>query len=229
MGAQRTNMSKKETSIPDRILATALSLFNEFGFQTVTVRKISQRLDISAGHVGYHFKTKEDIAVALFPLLEEEMHRDVLDVVKPGQAFTGAVGARDAIAIVRTMWRYRFIFVSLNSLLKEDDSLRERYLALQEHITSFAERAFKSLIALKEMEQPQPPNSPRTLAETWWLMWMGWLRAQELAYHSHENLPDAVTYHGALLTYGVVAPYISDEFSKSFIRNAQKLLPKYKA
>ena len=221
-------MSKNELTVPERILETSLRLFNESGFQTITVRKISQQLDISAGHVGYHFKTKTEIALALFPRLESEIRHEVLNVVKPGQTFTGLVGARDAIGIVRTMWRYRFIFGSLNVLLEVDDNLRLRYRDLQESIISFAETAFTQLIDLKEMSPPRAPNSARTLAETWWKLWLGWLRMTELDFQKFETLPDAVLYEGALKTYGIVSPYFGQEFSDSFIRNAREILPDHK-
>ncbi len=217
----------KDKPIRERILETSLSLFNNHGYQTTTVRKIAQQLDVSSGHVQYHFKSKNDIALAHFPSLEHEIESQVLDVVKPDQMFTPYVGARDAIAIVRTIWRYRFIFLSLNTLLKEDEEIRRRYLRLQESIISYAESAFQQLIASGEMRLPEWPNSPRSLAESWWYVWLGWLRTEELQYHAHDMLPDKVVYEGALITFGVVSPFHSEAFAEGFKQSSQDILPAY--
>ncbi len=52
----------------DKILETALRLFNEEGYIQVGVREISRELDISPGNLSYHFPKKEDI---LFRLLQD--------------------------------------------------------------------------------------------------------------------------------------------------------------
>ncbi|HKT71682.1 MAG TPA: TetR/AcrR family transcriptional regulator [Steroidobacteraceae bacterium] len=213
----------KTSSTPDRILEASLKLFNVQGFQSVTVRKISHSLDISAGHVGYHFKSKTDIAMALFPRLEEEMRQQVVDIIKPGEHFSAAEGARHASALVRAMWRYRFIFDSLNRLLRDDAELRKRYLVLQENIIASAENAFKRLIAQKEMLPAKPPNSPRLLAECWWMMWLGWLRVEELDYYDCEELPGSAIFDGALKTYGIVQGYFSASFTKEFMRELARI------
>src|SRR5882724_10088023 len=92
----------------DRILDASVRLFNERGFQNVPALRIAMHLGISPGHLSYHFKTKNDIVMALFPRLEEEMGRNVLEAVRPGQPFTAADGASHTVAVFRTLWRYRF-------------------------------------------------------------------------------------------------------------------------
>ncbi len=51
----------------DKILETALRMFNEYGYAQVGVREISRELRISPGNLSYHFPKKEDI---LFRLME---------------------------------------------------------------------------------------------------------------------------------------------------------------
>lgn len=51
----------------EKILETALELFNNKGYANVGVREIARKLKISPGNLSYHFPKKEDI---LFGLLE---------------------------------------------------------------------------------------------------------------------------------------------------------------
>lgn len=62
----------------ERILITALDIFNQQGETNVSSVEIAMELDISPGNLYYHFKGKEVIVAALFDLYEEQM-RTILD------------------------------------------------------------------------------------------------------------------------------------------------------
>ncbi len=49
----------------DRILATALSLFNEAGYGAVTTAALAERLGMAEGNLWYHFKTKRALLDAI--------------------------------------------------------------------------------------------------------------------------------------------------------------------
>lgn len=54
---------KKE--IKQEILSTAKTLFNEYGYNQVSMRTIADRLGISVGNLTYHYKKKEDLVEAV--------------------------------------------------------------------------------------------------------------------------------------------------------------------
>ena len=55
----------KKLNTKERILQTALKLFNARGYTEVGVREIARALSISPGNLSYHFSKKEDIFIAL--------------------------------------------------------------------------------------------------------------------------------------------------------------------
>ncbi|WP_334032028.1 TetR/AcrR family transcriptional regulator [Alteromonas sp. P256] len=69
-----------------RILLTALAMFNEHGENSVTSVDIAIELDISPGNLYYHFKGKESIVVALMKMHEQQMQalltQDKLDTLR---------------------------------------------------------------------------------------------------------------------------------------------------
>lgn len=62
----------------ERILVTALDIFNQQGESNVSSVEIAMELDISPGNLYYHFKGKEVIVAALFELYQEQM-RSILE------------------------------------------------------------------------------------------------------------------------------------------------------
>jgi AcrR family transcriptional regulator len=61
-----------------RILITALDIFNQQGENNVSSVEIAMELDISPGNLYYHFKGKEVIVASLFELYQEQL-RAILD------------------------------------------------------------------------------------------------------------------------------------------------------
>lgn len=53
------------TPTRDRILDTALQLFTEKGFDATTLQEIADRLGFTKAAIYYHFRSKEDILMAL--------------------------------------------------------------------------------------------------------------------------------------------------------------------
>jgi AcrR family transcriptional regulator len=69
----------------ERILVTALDIFNQLGETNVSSVEIAMELDISPGNLYYHFKGKEVIVAALFDLYQEQM-RAILDAPLHGSS-----------------------------------------------------------------------------------------------------------------------------------------------
>ena len=67
-------MSKK-----DDILQTALHLFAEKGFKDTTMTELSKATGVAEGTIFYHFKSKEDIFLAIL----ENARKDITDEFSP--------------------------------------------------------------------------------------------------------------------------------------------------
>lgn len=64
-GTGRKGQSGVNQNVKQDILDTALRLFNERGYNAVSMRAIAQALGISVGNLTYHYKRKEDLVEAL--------------------------------------------------------------------------------------------------------------------------------------------------------------------
>lgn len=98
----------------ERILHTALQLFNQQGEPNVSTLEIANELDISPGNLYYHFHGKEPLVLELFERFQAEM-APLLD--PPAEA---QLDVEDywlfLHLIVERLAQYRFLFQDLSNL-----------------------------------------------------------------------------------------------------------------
>ena len=58
-------MARPRSDLRERILDTALELFNEQGYDATSLRELAERLGVTKAALYYHFKSKADILLAL--------------------------------------------------------------------------------------------------------------------------------------------------------------------
>src|SRR3954464_1466248 len=122
----------------ERILETALALFNRDGEPHVTTADIADELNISPGNLYYHFRNKDQIIGLLFGELAASLE----------PLFAGP-SSRDADVedlwlfmhlLFERVWDYRFFFRDLDEITSRDRKLavrvadllrRERYAVIE--------------------------------------------------------------------------------------------------
>lgn len=108
-----------------KILQTALELFNERGSGNVSTRHIAEDLGISPGNLYYHYANKEDIIRALFGELDktsDEAYNFSLDAPLTLERVAHMLSVTFDI-----VWRYRFFYREMTLLVHNDPALAERY------------------------------------------------------------------------------------------------------
>ena len=107
----------------NRIIDTALLLFNEHGTRAISTNHIADACSMSPGNLYYHFKNKEQIIFALF----QRMIQSWDDTVK-SSALTIPVQELLDTQLKKTfhfVWQYRFIHRELAALLDKDEELKQ--------------------------------------------------------------------------------------------------------
>ncbi len=105
----------------ERILETALALFNQFGAPGVTTTAIAADMGISPGNLYYHFHSKEEIVETLFAAYRREIYATL---AAPERHPAHAEDVRLFLHLVfEAIWKYRFIYRDLNELLSRSRAL----------------------------------------------------------------------------------------------------------
>jgi len=101
----------------ERILSTALAMFNEHGESGVSSVDIANECDISPGNLYYHFKGKEQLVSGLMKLHQAQMD-DILDVKK-----TASLDVDDIFyyffLVIQKLNLFRFLYRSPADLMEK--------------------------------------------------------------------------------------------------------------
>src|SRR5687768_14558401 len=108
-----------------RILDTALTMFNAQGEPNVTTNHIADELEISPGNLYYHFRNKDDIIEQLFARFEERMDAAL---AAPQGRLPGLEDIWLQLHLVfECIWDYRFLYRDLVEILSRNRRLRMRF------------------------------------------------------------------------------------------------------
>jgi AcrR family transcriptional regulator len=159
-------------STRDRILDTALALFNERGTAAVSTNHIAAAADISPGNLYYYFRNKEDIIRALFERLFAAwdtafgLPSDHTPVLADLEALIAAN--------YRLIWEYRFAYREMAALLRSDPVLQARYQAVRQRgYDGFAE-LFGAFVDAGVLNPPATPQELTSLTELCWIISEQW-------------------------------------------------------
>jgi AcrR family transcriptional regulator len=154
----------------ERILETALDLFNRFGEPNVSTTLISAELGISPGNLYYHYPAKDELINALFdryqPSLSELLH-----------ASDGVRDVEDAWFFMHTLfeliWQYRFLYRDLNDLLSKNRRLETHFQQVLKDKTRAARALLESMnrsgAVLIDSREVEATSTSMVVLLTYWL------------------------------------------------------------
>lgn len=190
-------------STAERILDTALRLFNEAGTAAVSTNHIANALGISPGNLYYHFRNKEAIIRALF---EQLFARWDAAYNLPSQSTPSLADLQGMVRITfTTSWEYRFIYRELIALLRRDAHLQQRWMAVRERGFTDFRQLISSFVAAGVLHTPGDAAAVTRLAEVCWLIAEFWLASVEVR---GETVGPAQIEQGVTLMQHVLSPYM---------------------
>lgn len=193
-------------STPERILSTALHLFNQYGVDRVPVYKIAAEIGISPGNLTYHFPRKHDILYQLIDNLEQEASEVFSSKRNPGSTEL----AQYLVSLFRLMWRYHFFFESLTYLTATDEKIAESHLRIRGRAQSGSVQRIEDAMASGDILEVLPPSTPKILAENMWAVWVNRLSLSPKTDEPASG--DLVVYDCCLHHLSLIQPYASKRY-----------------
>ena len=189
----------------DKIIATALALFNEKGERNITTNHIAAALSISPGNLYYHFKNKEAIIAEIFESYSIELLAGFTPTAEQQDNFVKLKHYLDCIFTL--MWKYRFFYANLAQILQRDQTLHEKYLTVQKRSKINLNAIFKAFIELKFLNiEEQEINSLVTSLHLINFSWLSYQSAMTL----NSNITENMIHQGMLQMTTILKPYTTE-------------------
>ena len=191
----------------ERILETALVLFNRLGEPHVTTADIADELNISPGNLYYHFRNKDEIIGLLFSELDASL----------APLFAGP-SSRDADVedlwlllhlLFERMGQYRFFYRDLDEITSRSRRLALAFGGLTRRTERAVEVLTEGLVAAGAMQATVPER--RALARNVALVatyWMSFQRIGQLPSRDPSAGPALDPGQAAWQILAMVAPFL---------------------
>ena len=187
----------------ERILETALKLFNDFGEPNVTTTVIADDMEISPGNLYYHFHSKDEIVNALFADYEKDIENLL---TAPGNRLQGAEDIWLFLHLLfETIWKFRFFYRDINDLLTRNRLVETHFQRILIHkeqtaITVCQGLAASGVLTATPAEIP-PLAINMTVIATFWLSFE----------HARRPRGEPDIGRGVYQVMSLAAPYLQGE------------------
>lgn len=190
----------------DRIIVTALQLFNDEGEPNVTTNHIADEMDISPGNLYYHYRSKDDIIWQIFQNYEKKI-RHVLT-----QKDVNYSSLEDMWFYLHMVFEviaeYRFLYRNLIQLMNRIDFLKRhfrRILAMKSQ-TALAIMNILSEEGILNADQETIASLADQIAltATFWLNY-------SIAIYDDDFDEEKKLSHGIFHIMRMVAPFLTED------------------
>lgn len=200
-------------STKERILSTALELYNSQGIHTITSRHIAAKMAISPGNLHYHFKHTDDIIHTLYKQLAAEF-----DIIMEELGSTGKTDLQlfyeYSHRSFELVYKYRFILLNFVEIGLRIPSIRKHYQALTERRIGQFKGLFKQLQSGNVFRSDLPESIWETLVTQIFIVADFWLSNNELTLKLKGQ--QAVSYYSKVFQQ-MFYPYLTPAVLRKMI------------
>ena len=199
-------------STRNRILDTALALFNEQGVALVSMRAVAAGADMSVGNLTYHFPTRDSLVQALLHRLIDELNATIGETQQPKvwlQLIWEAL-----LNSYKTQQRYQFIMLDLVHLLRRFPSILEQFRQIYNHRRQEFSIILEALVQVGELK-PEPMSgyyNEYVLPQLYCISDF-WLSEAALLYEGPE---EDKAEHYARICLGLLYPHLTQMGQRSW-------------
>jgi AcrR family transcriptional regulator len=138
-----TKKIENQLSTEEKIVKTALKMFNDAGIEYVGMRELAAALDMRVGNLTYYYPTKDDLVNRLSLDLARENDRTIVPMTQVTmQAFFDMLEQ-----VFRNQAKYRCLMLSFVHVMQRNPIIAKRYSKTQ---SARNEAWVKNIQALKE-------------------------------------------------------------------------------
>ena len=197
----------------DKIIATAIDLFNIHGTKAISTNHIAKEMGISPGNLYYHFRSKNDIIRSISDNFSNELGSALkiqLDTISDFSSNLTSLFNR----FFKIQQSYQFLFLEGVHLTKQDSRLLDNYTNLRSLIKKGYHELLSNLVKIKIMKR-QSLNIIDELLDTQWIIMWYWINHTILDRNTYD---DFRIKKGIKLSFSIIKPQLTSIGKVAFDR-----------
>ena len=197
----------------DKIIATAIDLFNIHGTKAISTNHIAKEMGISPGNLYYHFRSKNDIIRSISDNFSNELGSALkiqLDTISDFSSNLTSLFNR----FFKIQQSYQFLFLEGVHLTKQDSRLLDNYTNLRSLIKKGYHELLSNLVKIKIMKR-QSLNIIDELLDTQWIIMWYWINHTILDRNTYD---DFQIKKGIKLSFSIIKPQLTSIGKVAFDR-----------
>jgi len=202
----------------DKIIATAIKLFNLHGTKAISTNHIAKEMNISPGNLYYHFRSKNDIIRSISDNFSNE-----LGTVLQIQLDTISEFSDNLTSLFNRFFKiqqsYQFLFLEGVHLTKQDHILLDNYTKLRSLIKKGYHELLSNLVKIKIMKK-QSLNIIDDLLDAQWIIMWYWINHTVLDRNTYD---DFQIKKGIKLSFSIIKPQLTSIGKIAFDKTLQTL------
>ncbi len=197
----------------EKILHTALTLFNRQGLPRVTLRAIAKEMGISQGNLNYHYKKRDEIIEALYfqlvARIDMEMEKSAGEESPLEQLF------EIMNRIMDSFYEYRFFLLDFVHIMRENGTIRQHYGKLSQKREKQFKLIFAGLVHGGLMRDASFAGEHQLLYKRFQILADFWMASAEAVEKTIDR--DTVAAYAQLIA-GELYPYLTNKGKEEFHR-----------
>ena len=202
----------------DKIIATAIKLFNQYGTKAISTNHIAKEMAISPGNLYYHYRSKNDIIRSISNEFSSE-----LESVFQIQLDTISDFSNNLTSLFNRFFKiqrsYQFLFLEGVHLTKQDPILLDNYTKLRGLIKQGYHELLSNLVNIKLMKKQSLQIIDDLLDAQWIIMWY-WINHTVLDKKTYDDIQ---IKKGIKLSFSIIKPQLTPVGKITFDKTLQTL------
>jgi len=202
----------------ERIINTALKLFNQDGVVKTTTRKIAEEMGIRHGNLTYHYLKKEQMIEVLYDRMFGEMEERIQAPTKVSLQFLQNL----LTFYYQFQYRYRFFFLDIVEITRLYPEIAQRHLNTQKKRVSETRILLEMCVKESLLEPERRPGSYDRIAQMIWFINTFWM-SQQWVFGQQPTPKDAQAT--LQMIWQLLMPYFTDKAWVEYENLTQKTFP----
>ncbi|WP_224999948.1 TetR/AcrR family transcriptional regulator [Cesiribacter sp. SM1] len=199
-------------STQDRILDTALTLFNNKGIASVSMRAVAAGARMSVGNLTYHFPNRDSLVQGLLNRLIKELNAKIEETPQPKLWLELIWEA--LLNSYQIQQRYQFIMLDLVHMLRKYPTILEQFRQNYDHRRQEYSFILQALVQVGElMSEPESGHYDRYILPQLYCISDFWLSEAALLYKGPED--EKAAYY-ARMCMALLYPYLTEKGRRSW-------------